>query len=128
MGILIKKIGNKEYAYFTYRQGSKVIHKYLGSASKAATDSKIAGLKSEKGIPEKHHIFFWDTDPANINLKVNARYVIERILEIGDMGAFLWLQKIYSGQTILKTLEMSRKISPKSKNFWEIWYGIRDIH
>lgn len=122
MSILIKKIGNKEYAYEAYRRGSKVIHKYLGPAASAEISSTISNLGSQKSIPQKYHVFFWDADPDRISLRAHSRYIIERVLELGDMDVFLWLQGVYSGGEIVSVLKTSRKISPKSKNFWEIWY------
>lgn len=126
MSIVIKKIGSREYAYEAYRHGSKVIHKYLGPALGVDAQSKIFRLRSEKILPEKYRIFFWDADPNQIRVKTHSRYIIERVLELGDMDAFLWLQKVYNGGTIVSVLEESRKISPKSKNFWRLWYGIEN--
>src|SRR3990170_3080453 len=48
----------------------------------------------------------------------NARYVIERILELGGLDALQWLQRNYPTRRIVETLEISRKITPKSRNFF----------
>ncbi|MEW5814378.1 MAG: hypothetical protein AB1798_03145 [Spirochaetota bacterium] len=125
---MIKKIGGKKYAYLAYRLGKKVVHKYLGPASNKEVISKIEELRSEKKVPKKYYPLFWDTSPAEINVNKNARYVIERVLEIGDLNALQWLQRIYPTRMIMEVCEGSRKVSAKSKNFWEIWFGVQNVH
>lgn len=128
LSILIKKIAGKKYAYLAYRIGKKVVHKYLGPASNNEVVAKIEELRSEKKVPKQYYPFFWDTNPKKINLKRNSRYIIERVLEIGDLSALQWIQKIYPTGTIIEVCEESRKISAKSKNFWEIWFGVQHAH
>ncbi|MBF0328857.1 MAG: hypothetical protein HQL10_06840 [Nitrospirae bacterium] len=75
-----------------------------------------------KRVPVRFRSLFWDTSLANININKNARYIIERILELGDLNALNWMQKVYPAQKILDVLNVSRSISEKSKNFWDIWF------
>lgn len=126
MSILIKKIGKKEYAYFAYRAGDKVIHKYLGPASSEGVNRKIAEIKATETIPEEYRSLFWDTDLKNIHTKRNANYIIERVLELGNFSSLEWVQRIYPGQKIIEVIRTSRKISHKSRNFWRIWFGVTD--
>jgi hypothetical protein len=71
---------------------------------------------------------FWDVDPLTIDVKQHRRYIIERVLEMGELDALLWLQRLYPTSVIIETLESSRKISAKSRNFWEIWFGVRHAY
>lgn len=123
MAILIKKIGGKGYAYHAYRQGGKVVHKYLGPASDAQIRQKVQELSSEKQIPDKFSSLFWDAKSSSIDLKKNSIYIIERVLELGGLDAVQWIQKIYPTRLIIEICESSRKMSQKSKNFWRIWFG-----
>lgn len=123
MAILIKKIGGRKYAYLAYRQGEKVVHKYLGPASNLQVMQKMQEMAKEKEIPDKFSTLFWDTEPSGIDLKKNSRYVIERVLEMGGLDAVQWIQRIYPTKTIIEICNTSRKISRKSKNFWNIWFG-----
>lgn len=120
MSLIIK---DKKYAYLAYRSGNKVVHKYLGLISKPEVAQKIKELKREKSVPEEFYYLFWDTDPKKINLKKNSRYVIEKVLEMGSFDALQWVQRIYPTNLIIETLEVSRKITTKSKNFWTIWFN-----
>lgn len=123
MSIIIK---NDRYVYLAYRSGKKVLQKYLGLITNPDVARRIEELESERNVPEGFYYLFWDTDPKGIDLKKNARYVIERVLELGGLDALKWVQRLYPTRRIIETLETSRKITPKSKNFWDIWF--RDDH
>ncbi|MBI3533895.1 MAG: hypothetical protein HY072_00190 [Deltaproteobacteria bacterium] len=120
MSIAIKKIGKKKYAYYAFRVGERVVHKYLGSIE----DQRVKNIIRDRAnnIPEFLEALFWDTDPRQIGLKKNYKYIIERVLEYGNIHALLWLQEKYTVRTIVDILELSRGISEKSKNFWTTWF------
>jgi hypothetical protein len=120
MSIVIK---NKKYAYLAYRSGERVAQKYLGLLSDPAVAEKVKELQREKTIPDEFRYLFWDTSTAEIDPKKNARYIIERVLEMGGLDALQWIQRLYPTRLIVETLETSRKVSPRSKNFWTIWFG-----
>lgn len=124
MSLVTKKIGKGEYVYLVIREGKKVVHKYLGPADSPLVKKKIAEKKEMSMIPTHFRSLFWDTSLDNIHIKRNARYIIERVLEFGDVDALGWLQRVYPTQTIIDVLNVSRSISEKSRNFWEIWFGV----
>lgn len=126
MSVVIKTVAGREYAYWAYRTGDKVVHEYLGPLSKPGVLEKVRALRSEKVIPKLYHPLFWDAEPERIDVKRQYRYILERVLELGDLGAFQWIQKLYPTRWIIEICASSRKISPKSKAFWEIWLGVRD--
>lgn len=64
--------------------------------------------------------YFWDLDPAKLDLTLHQNYIIERILDMGDELAVAWLRKTYSKDEILEVAKKSRRLSPKSKNFWKL--------
>ncbi|OGQ57788.1 MAG: hypothetical protein A3J24_02155 [Deltaproteobacteria bacterium RIFCSPLOWO2_02_FULL_53_8] len=122
MSTVIKNINGKEYAYIAYRSGRKVVQRYIGPVSSPATKARLEAIASQKAVPQEFSWLFWDTDPAKIDLKANGRYVIERVLETGGFEEFSWIQKVYPTRLIMETCEISRKVSPKSKNFWRVWF------
>jgi succinate dehydrogenase flavin-adding protein (antitoxin of CptAB toxin-antitoxin module) len=73
-----------------------------------------------KASDENLQSFFWETDLSKINIERNKQYIIERILELGDRDAVQWLFSKFSLAEVKTTLETSRRISKKSKNFWLI--------
>lgn len=64
---------------------------------------------------------FWDVDPQNIDVKKNARYIIERVLEFGDPSEVGWVLRYYPKSTIKKVMQLPRvQLSPKSKALWSL--------
>jgi hypothetical protein len=126
MSVISKSIGRRKYSYLVIREGKKVVHKYLGSSDDFKA-SQLASIEKEtSNIPERFNSLFWDTELANIHIRENARYIIERILEFGDIDALEWMQRVYPVQKIIHALYLSRVISDKSRNFWALWFGVAD--
>ncbi len=64
---------------------------------------------------------FWDVNPKNIDVKKNARYIIERVLEFGEPGEVGWVLRYYPKHTIKKVIGLPRvQLSPKSKALWSL--------
>ncbi len=64
---------------------------------------------------------FWDINPSKIDTRKNARYIIERILELGQPGDIAWMFRQYSKSAIKKVINLPRnQISPKSKALWTL--------
>lgn len=64
---------------------------------------------------------FWDTDPAKIDPKKHARYIIERILEFGELDDISWIFKQYSKSEIRKVMNLARsQVSAKSRALWTL--------
>jgi len=64
---------------------------------------------------------FWDTNPKNIDVKKNARYIIERILEFGDINEVGWVLRHYPKNIIKKVMRLPRvQLSDKSKALWSL--------
>ncbi|MEK7169578.1 MAG: hypothetical protein AAB377_02970 [Patescibacteria group bacterium] len=64
--------------------------------------------------------YFWDTNPDKLDFKTNKKYIIERILEMGDEEAVRRLFGIFSKKDILEVVGNNRRISPKSANYWRL--------
>ena len=64
---------------------------------------------------------FWDTNPEWIDIKKNARYVIERILDFGRPDEVRWLFKTYSKEEIKRVMNLPRsQVTDKSKSLWTL--------
>lgn len=123
MSIVIKKIGGRTYAYEAYRTGDKVVQRYLGPADHPDILAHRRKIASEKKVPKQLFALFWDVDPGKLHIRRHGRYIIERILELGDLNALWWAQRQYPTSLIVETCRTSRRLSPRSKNFWSIWMG-----
>lgn len=64
---------------------------------------------------------FWDVDPRAIDPEKHARYIIERVLELGEPSEARWLFNRYSKNEIKKVMNLPRaQISSKSKALWSL--------
>lgn len=64
---------------------------------------------------------FWDVNPRTIDLKKNASYVIERVLDFGTQKEIAWLFSQYPHKKIHETLARPRSVvQPKSRALWEL--------
>lgn len=64
--------------------------------------------------------YFWDTDIQNLDPQQHKTYIVERILELGDEEAVAWMKKNFDRDEILRIVNQSRRVSPKSRNFWNL--------
>ena len=78
----------------------------------------------KQGIPAQIRPLFWDVDVERIDHARNAEYVISRILEWTTPPALEWLENQYSAQQIIEVNRTSRKVSKRSREFWNLWYGV----
>ena len=62
---------------------------------------------------------FWDTDPARIDPQKHARYIIERIMDFGDVEEVKWMWKQYPKQILRSVVQKSRVLHKSSKTLWQ---------
>lgn len=75
-------------------------------------------------IPQSLWKFFWDVDPAAIDSTLRAPYIINRLLDKGDLEAARWVLKTYTKETIIETFKTRRDFSPWNGTFWSNFLGI----
>lgn len=63
---------------------------------------------------------FWDVNPKTINPKKHAHYIIERVLDFGDLDEMRWIAHYYSPKAIKQTMRESRVVDDKSKALWSL--------
>ena len=61
---------------------------------------------------------FWDTNPARIDIKKNASYIIERILDFGNDQEVRWLWKTYPREVLKSVVTTSKNLHDSSKSLW----------
>jgi len=63
---------------------------------------------------------FWDTNPDKIDVKKNAQYIIERILDFGHDDEVKWLYHYYDKPLLKSVVAKSRSLMPETKNLWNL--------
>jgi hypothetical protein len=77
-------------------------------------------LKAKKKLIKFRPELFWDVNPKNIDPKKHAQYIIERVLDFGDLDEMRWLAGYYPKKFIKDTMRDSRVVGDKSKNLWSL--------
>ena len=76
-------------------------------------------------LSECAYRYFWDIDPASLDVSEYPRYVIERLLEYGDLPSVRWMESRFSREEIVEVLKKSRRLSAFSANFWALIYQVK---
>lgn len=75
-------------------------------------------------IPKELHGFFWDVNASRVNPAKSPNYVINRLLDKGDLNAARWVLSSFPKEVIIGTLKTMRDFSPRSARFWATYLGI----
>ena len=60
---------------------------------------------------------FWDVDNNNLSNEKDWFFIIERILEFGDIDDFLLMKKTFSEEKIKTVVQKSRILSPRTRSY-----------
>lgn len=69
---------------------------------------------------------FWDIDPKSLDKQENKQFIIERILEFGDVPDIKWLENNFNKEEISKVLQISKTISVRTASFFKLFYHITE--
>ncbi len=75
-------------------------------------------------LPQEYQRFFWDVDFATLDCSTHQRYIIERLLEVGDVSATRWLRATYTSSAIIDVIKHTRSLSPRSATFWALYFNL----
>ncbi|MDP3991272.1 MAG: hypothetical protein Q8P63_03200 [Candidatus Nealsonbacteria bacterium] len=72
-------------------------------------------------IDKKH--LFWDVE--KLDSQKDAKFIIERILALGDEEDFKWATDFYGKNKLKEIVRESRNLDKKSFNFWSQFFNIK---
>lgn len=81
-------------------------------------------MKLPKKVPAEFKCYFWDVDFESLNPTKKSIFVINRLLDKGDVKATKWIRQNFPEELIEKSLTQLRDFSPKSATFWATVYKI----
>ena len=79
--------------------------------------------KKQDGM-QLSRVIFWDTDFDSIDWDNKARYVIERVVQYGDLADWRAIQKKYGMDRIRDEMLESRDLDPKTLSFLSVIFDI----
>lgn len=83
----------------------------------------LCGRKAKKQMDNKDYIkqftdnLFWDTDVSKLDLDEYPAYVIQRVLEYGEMQDWRLINRIYGLQKIVEVCKGLRTLDPVCLSF-----------
>jgi hypothetical protein len=60
---------------------------------------------------------FWDVEPGSLSPESHWFFIIERILEFGDIDDLRWLKKTFTPEQIASTVKKSRNLSRRTISY-----------
>lgn len=79
---------------------------------------------AKKKIPLEFKKYFWDVDFEKLDPDKKPYFIIQRMLDMGDVEAVRWISKNFDSKEIKYTLTNLRGYSLKSASFWATYYQI----
>ena len=77
-----------------------------------------------KKIPKNLRQYFWDVDVDKLDPSQKANFVIQRLLDKGNVEAVRWVNKHYTSSQIKKCFISLRDFREKVGNFWSLYLDI----
>jgi hypothetical protein len=68
--------------------------------------------------------YFWDVNPFALDVQQHKTFIIERLLEYGDLDSLVWVNETYPKKDIQDVVMHSKRMSPKTANFFSLYYAI----
>ncbi len=75
-------------------------------------------------IPVIFHKYFWDVDCDKLSVEGDSSFIIERLLEYGELDSVAWLKTNYEKDKIVEVLIVSKRISPKTGSLYALYFDI----
>ena len=73
-------------------------------------------------FPPQAKKYFWGDDLNQLNWVDHKNYIIQTLLDKGDAESIHWLLQQTNRQELSQLLP-SLRLSPKSKNFWHLYFS-----
>jgi hypothetical protein len=123
---VIRKVGNREYAYEAHRDGARMVQSYIGPFVRPDVQRRVAAAQRATNIPDHTMRLFSGADPGLLSLQKNAAHLIATVLERGDLEDMRWLTHAYPGRDIVDAVLAGAGLSPRTRNFWSVWFEVAD--
>ncbi len=63
---------------------------------------------------------FWDTNPEKIDPKTHAKYIIERIMDLGNDDEVRWMWQEYPHTLLAEVADNSRVLHTSTRTLWKL--------
>lgn len=75
-------------------------------------------------LPQNIKTLLWDVDLSKVSIIEHKKYIIERVLEFGDIKEDIWMNSVYTKEDIIDVISTSKRISAKTGNLYASLYKL----
>lgn len=75
-------------------------------------------------IPSSLHRFFWDVDATKLNPSEYPLYVINRLLDKGNLEAARWVLRNFSKEMIVDSMKHGAPMLAINATFWSHYFDV----
>lgn len=126
MSIIVRKTGNREYAYEAHRDGARMVQSYIGPLARPEVRRRVEVAQRATMMPVHTMRLFAAVDAGALHLQRDATAIIACLLEGGDLDDLGWLACVYPASAIIDVLLSVKDLSARARNFWLVWLEVPD--
>ena len=82
-------------------------------------------MKTKTNLPDFIKKYFWDINPEELDINEDYFIILERLLNYADDKTLKLILKYYEKKKIKEVVKNSRRLNPKTANFWQKHFIIR---
>lgn len=75
-------------------------------------------------LPCKIRKFFWEYSEIEIDIQKNWFFIIERLLEYGDIEAVKWVFGQFDQNQLVEVVKSTRNLSQKTVSMWQNYFNL----
>jgi hypothetical protein len=126
MSIIVRKTGNREYAYEAHRDGARMVQSYIGSLARPEVRRRVEAAQRATTMPAHTMRLFAAVDPGALHLQRDTAAIIACLLERGDLEDLRWLACVYPTSAIIDVLLSAKDLPERVRSFWMVWFEVPD--
>ena len=77
-----------------------------------------------KSVKLLNKAMFWDINFKELDARKNKAFIINRVLQFGDIKDYNWILNNYGLTEVKKVFKQIRSLDRKSANYWSIMFNI----
>ncbi|MBI4009380.1 hypothetical protein HY357_04040 [Candidatus Roizmanbacteria bacterium] len=80
--------------------------------------------KLPTNIPKSLYRYFWDVNPKKVNPKESPYFVINRLLDKGNVESVRWVIRSFTKEQIKETFKRFKDFRAQVGNFWSLFFQL----
>lgn len=76
-----------------------------------------------QSLPPEFAKYFWDCELQSLNMQAHSRFIIERLLNMGNDEVESWLLLNVKRTEIADLVQTGRNLDKKTRNYWKVMLG-----